>query len=322
MPTLFRTVIALVVAFGCVLFVLPACASHPDKTIPDEGATELEPTSEHSLTAESSPVEIASHLDWAESNHVQTRELSRHFPDMSWEEAYAIQRVRFDQRQATDPIAGWKIGWSAQPDPSVPLEPAFGPVAESLVFSPAEPLSTSRFVNGSSGVEAEIVFWLKDDLPKPSIGVLDRDTVARAVHGVGAAIEFVNARVGPFEEHGADTRAHGVADNVYAAGVVLPEKSTALEAVDWAEVVGSISLRGKLKAESPSTVIMGKDPLEAMVWIANEVHKHGHELKAGQFVVTGTVVTPVGARAGDKLTVAFRGLGEVSIELVDGEGDQ
>ena len=291
-----------------------------------ESASEVAPTPSadtaapgiESLMPDATPEAIGAHLDWAEAHRVQTDALSRHFPEMTWEQAYEVQKLRFATRQNADPVAGWKIGWSAQWDPAVPVRPAFGPVAGSLVFSPDEPLDAGRFVNASPGVEAEVVFWLAEDLPPSPDGPLKREDIAAAVRGVAAAIDFVNPRVGPHGADGPDTRAHGVADNVYAAGVVLPSATVPIDSVDWSRVTGRLTIDGEVRGEAKATVIMGRDPLEALVWLANEMHTYGHRLQAGQFVVTGTVLTPVGATSGDTATVSFTELGEVSISFTDG----
>jgi 2-keto-4-pentenoate hydratase len=60
---------------------------------------------------------------------------------------------------------------------------------------------------------------------------------------------------------------------------------------------------------------MAKDPVEAVVWLANELPKHGLYLRANDFVVSGTVVGPPPARAGDKVKVSFTTLGSVGFQM-------
>ena len=34
---------------------------------------------------------------------------------------------------------------------------------------------------------------------------------------------------------------------------------------------------------------MGRDPIQGVVWLANELLKYGYQLNAGDFVITGSV---------------------------------
>lgn len=60
-----------------------------------------------------------------------------------------------------------------------------------------------------------------------------------------------------------------------------------------------------------------EDPLAALVWAANELPKWGMHLKAGEFVLSGTVCPPLPVRAGDSAIVSFTSLGSVSAAFVD-----
>ena len=257
------------------------------------------------LAADASVAEVAEHMLTARRSGRSTRVLAQQFPDLSRERAYEIQRQELVE-QGEDAQVGWKIGWSRVLDPRTPVDPVFGYVLRSDVFESGDPVAADRFVNGSTGVEAEVAIWIDRDLPGPSH---TREDVEAAVGKVAPAIEFVSSRVPSPHPH-----EHAIVDNVYHAGVVLGG-AVDMSSVDFSTERGRITINGEEKAQGTTRSIMGRDPLEAVLWLANELPKYGRQLSAGQFVVTGTVLTPPPAVAGDHATVTFSTLGSVEIDI-------
>jgi 2-keto-4-pentenoate hydratase len=249
------------------------------------------------------------HLYQAEMEQEATDALTTHFPELSRERAYAIQKLRLEHREQSSRRVGWKIGWSRQANPEDELDPVVGHIMEDRVFAEDEPLSTRYFTEGSTGAEAEVVFYLNRDLPGPEVSA---EEVADAVEAVGVAMEFVSGRL--TQPH---TREHAIADNVYGAGVVLGAERFPLDEVDLTAEIGRVEVNGEVAAEGPATSIMGEDPFAALVWIANELPKRGWHLEAGDFVVTGTVLAPPPVEAGDSARVVFTNLGSVSADFVE-----
>ena len=66
-----------------------------------------------------------------------------------------------------------------------------------------------------------------------------------------------------------------------------------------------------------ATRIMGRDPIEGLVWAANELPKYSMHLEAGQFIVSGTVCPPLPVSAGDRASVAFTAMGSLNATLVE-----
>jgi len=262
-----------------------------------------------SLSPSSTDAEIMEHLYRAELEQKATDALTSHFPEITRDRAYAIQKLRLAHREQSSRRVGWKIGWSRLANPEDELDPVVGHVMEDRLFPEGEPLSTRYFVEGTTGAEAEVVFYLNKDLPGPEVSA---EELADAVEAVGAAMEFVSGRLTQPHE-----REHAVADNVYGAGVVLGAQRFDLDDVDFSGEIGQVEVNGIIEQEGPATSIMGKDPFEALVWIANELPKRGMHLHAGDFVVTGTVCVPPPVKAGDSARVLFTSLGSVSVEFAN-----
>src|SRR6185312_6805647 len=55
------------------------------------------------------------------------------------------------------------------------------------------------------------------------------------------------------------------------------------------------------------------DPLNALSWLANRRAAEGNPLRAGQVVMTGSLVATQYAVAGDRVTVTIEGLGQAEL---------
>ena len=57
-------------------------------------------------------------------------------------------------------------------------------------------------------------------------------------------------------------------------------------------------------------------PLEALAWLANSRLRHGLDpLKAGEFVLLGSVVETKWLQAGDRVRIEIEKLGDVSLSV-------
>ena len=141
---------------------------------------------------------------------------------------------------------------------------------------------------------------------------MTREDVIEAIESVGIAMEFVNWRA--MEPN---TRAHAIADNGIAAGVVLAERRYNVSDLDFTRIEGSVTVNSAESSTGKATSIMGVDPIEGLLWAANELPKYGMHLKAGQFIVSGTVCPPLPVSAGDSASIAFTGMGSLNATFIE-----
>ena len=261
------------------------------------------------LDADASNEQIMLHMLQAANTQQQTDALARYFPEMQRKRAYAIQRLRLEHGKRTGTHVGWKLGWTRLADPNEILDPIVGHYFDDRVFAEGTPVSTRFFTTGVSAAEPEIVFYLKHDLPGPAVS---REDLVAAIDSVGIAMEFVNWRAAEPR-----TREHAVADNGIASGVVLGADRHPLDSIDFSAMVGRVVVNGADESEGPATSIMGEDPLAGLLWAANELPKWGMQLRAGDFVLSGTVCVPLPVTAGDSATVSFTDLGSISAAFVE-----
>jgi 2-keto-4-pentenoate hydratase len=268
---------------------------------------QLDGTSVALLKPDSGDAEIVAHMMQHEQNQTQTAALAINFPDLTREHAYAIQRLRLEQTSVAEPHVGWKLGWTRLSEPGALLDPIVGHYVESRVYSQGESVSTRFFTSGTASAEPEIVFYLGKDLPGPVVTI---EQLIDAIESVGIAMEFVNWRA--LEPR---TREHAIADNGIAAGVVLANSRFKLSELDFSRIEGNVTVNGAISNSGHATSIMGEDPLAGLLWAANELPKYGMYLKAGQFVVSGTVCVPLPVSAGDNARISFTGMGSLDVEF-------
>jgi 2-keto-4-pentenoate hydratase len=73
-------------------------------------------------------------------------------------------------------------------------------------------------------------------------------------------------------------------------------------------------VNGETVAEGSGANVLG-DPVEALVWLANDQRERGAGLLAGQVVITGSCTGVNMAVAGDRVRADFGELGAVELEF-------
>jgi 2-keto-4-pentenoate hydratase len=229
-------------------------------------------------------------------------------PPSTLEEAYAIQ-ARVAQLSGRA-IRGFKIGsTSAEAQKLLGTDrPGSGPLLEGFVHdSPAKVHLTPQHM---PAVEAEFAYRLGRDLPSKSTPYT-RDDVIAALSGVAPAIEVVGSRfAGGLAGKGRfRITADGGANIAFIAG---PWHSDA-PGRDLREHGARMLINGKVHGEGTGSRVLG-DPLEALVWIAEQQSRAGRGLFAGEIISTGTCTGVDRVHPGDRVSADFGTLGTVDVE--------
>jgi 2-oxo-3-hexenedioate decarboxylase/2-keto-4-pentenoate hydratase len=160
------------------------------------------------------------------------------------------------------------------------------------------------------GVECEIVVWLGEDLLCPS-GECSPAQAAAAVQACGTAIEIVEDRYVDYRTLGAPTL---IADDFFNAGCVLGEQHEDLAAEDLRSVSGVMVIDGIEVGRGRGSDILG-DPLNALAWLAASRGRRGRPLRAGEFVLLGSMVQTMWVSKGSTVRIEVAPLGEVALQL-------
>lgn len=254
---------------------------------------------------------IVEYLLKAEREKNITEALSIHFPGMSRTMAYDIQNAILKIKEITDERIGWKVGYSRVTEAGATPDPVYGHMMESGLGEPGVTVIAGNYARGAPYIEAEIAFRVNRDLTGP---VVTRSELVDAIDGVAPAIELVSGWVqaAPGHEH---TRNHDIAGNVTHVGLVPGAKWWPVDEVDFSKVAVRVEIDGLTTAEGHATLIMGEDPIASAVWLANELPKYGHHLRAGDIIITGTVLDPPRLERGSTARAVFETLGDIEVSV-------
>jgi len=227
-------------------------------------------------------------------------------------DGYAIQRALHAVLEAAGQgsCSGHKIGCTT-PVMQAYLgidHPCAGEVFAATVFESGAQVPLQRFHR--AGVECEIAARLGADLPARD-GGHDRDSVAAAVETVMAGIELVDDR---YRDYTALPVPVLIADDFFNAGVVLGTPVTDWRGLDLAAIEGVMTIDGEEAGRGTGADILGH-PFNALAWLADHRAAVGTPLRAGEFVMLGSVVKTVWIERASTVTISFEGLGDVSVTL-------
>ena len=225
-------------------------------------------------------------------------------------DAYVVQRafVRRQMQARQAGAAGYKIGLTSKRMQAMCGidSPIAGVVLADRVHASGARLDAQAY--GRLGLEFEIAVRLKRDLAPQSPPSLAE--VAAAVGAVCPAIELIDDR-------GADYRALDVqslvADNSWNAGIVLGEFVPAWP--DLAAVEGEVSVDGRALDRGSGGDVLGH-PFHPVAWLAGHLAALGGGLRAGDVVMTGSIVTTKFPDQPTSYRFEVAGLGSVTATVV------
>ncbi len=222
-------------------------------------------------------------------------------------EGYRIQRAVHDLLLPyVGALVGYKIGCTSavmQQYLDIP-HPCGGGVFAKGVHASGARLRAKDFVR--VGVECEIAVRLGRDLAA-SEAPFTAEWVAEAIEAYLPAIEIVDDRYVDWQTLGAPTL---VADDFFAAGCVLGKPVARVGVPDVLHVVGRALINGVEVGRGSGTDVLGH-PHNALAWLANHLAADGKSLRAGQLVLTGSLVKTVWLNARDEVVMELEGLGRV-----------
>lgn len=208
-------------------------------------------------------------------------------------------------------VVGWKIAaTSAAGQKHIGVDgPLAGPLLANRVL--ADGATVPLDGNIMMVAEAEFAFKFAHALPT-RMNPYTQDEVLAAVESLHPAIEVPDSRYNDFVKVGA---AQLIADTACADWFVLGAPSPA----DWRSrnlVTHEVAAyrNGEKVATGSGLNVLG-DPRIALAWLVNELRIYADGIAAGQFVTTGTCVTPVPIRRGDKVRVDFGDFGTADVTL-------
>jgi len=248
--------------------------------------------------------------------------VSRQFPDVTLDDAYAIQAAWVAlQVESGAVVRGKKIGLTSRAMQQAMKidEPDYGILFDYMFIPDGGSLAMAHHVDPK--IEVELAFVLGSDLNSADVTAED---VYDATDHVVAALELIDARSYRVHPDDGATRTvrDTIADNAANAGIVVGDVKVDVDTVRHGELrwAGAICSRNGVVEETGVAAGVLGDPVQGVVWLAQRLHGLGIPLTAGETVLAGSFTRPLDCRVGDEFHVDFSSpaldLGVITMSVV------
>lgn len=258
---------------------------------------------------------LAAELHRAEQHREQIRQPSLAHPEMTVEDAYAIQRRWVAKKIAEGRVLkGHKIGLTsrAMQVSSQIDEPDYGALLDDMFFSEGGDIPLDRFI--VPRLEVELAFVLARPLRGPDCTLFD---VLNATDYVIPALEIIDARC-----HNVDPQTQRprkvfdtISDNAASAGVVMGGRAVRVDALDLRWVSALLYRNGVIEESGVAAGVLNH-PANGVAWLANKLAAHDVPLEAGQVILSGSFTRPVAVRRGDTFHVDYGVMGSIGCRFI------
>ena len=262
------------------------------------------------MTLDRATVEaLAERLLAAERTRTPIAKLTDDYPQLDWDDAYAIQNtIRQAKLAAGIRCAGFKAGLTskAKIKQMNVSEPVFGFLTDAGAYADGGEIPVDRYI--APRIEAEIAFVTRYELVGPACHLAQ---VLAATDFVLPAVELLDSRYENFRFDLVSV----VADNTSAAGFVTGGRPRLLEEVDLPTLGLVVEKNGKVVEVGAGAAVLGH-PAEAVAMLANSLARRGEVIPAGSFILSGGITAAISVARGDCINVRIQELGSVSLRFV------
>jgi 2-oxo-3-hexenedioate decarboxylase len=252
---------------------------------------------------------LAEHLENCELEAHDTLKITNDYPDMDWDDAYAIQdQIRRRKTARGARIVGFKAGLTSrakmkQMEVDVPC---FGFLADYFAVPDGGECQVAQLIHPK--VEPEIAFVTKRALRGPGCHAA---AVLAATDFVLPGIEVIDSRYRDFKF---DLKSV-IADNTSAARFVVGGNPMPVSEVDLRTVGIVLEKNGQPLAFGAGAAVLGH-PASAIAMLANHLGQRGEEIPAGSLILSGGITEAVSVEAGDAVCLRVQGMGSVGMRFV------
>jgi 2-oxo-hept-3-ene-1,7-dioate hydratase len=260
------------------------------------------------MLSESDRKKAADILMTAERERKQAVQLSTTWPNITFEDAYAVSTEVANRKIAAGAkLIGHKVGLTskAMQRSSQIEEPDYGHLFDYMLIPDGSQIAHATYCRPR--VEVELAFVLGKTLKGPGIGLPE---VLRATEYVIPAMEIVDARL-------QDPRKifDTIADNGAAAGIVIGGRPVGPMDVDLRMIGGIMYRNSEIEETGIAAGVLGH-PAMGVAWLANKLGQHDVALEPGHLVLAGSFTRVVFAQKGDTLHGDFGPLGGIAVQFV------
>ncbi len=239
------------------------------------------------------------------------RRVTLEHPDMTIEDAYAVQRA-WVARQVADGarVIGHKVGLTSRAMQQAMHidEPDFGVLLDHMQIPDGGTIRAADHLDPK--LEVELAFVLGGGLGGPDVTAAD---VLAATAYVSPALELIDARSHRRDPVDGVTRTvrDTIADNAANSGVVLGTERVDPTAVDLRWVPAVLSRNGVVEETGVAAGVLN-NPVNGIVWLTRKFAPFDTALEPGQVVLAGSFTRPVPVAPGDTIHGDYGHLGSIT----------
>jgi 2-oxo-hept-3-ene-1,7-dioate hydratase len=258
---------------------------------------------------------LAQRLDDAERSKSLIAAFTREYPDLTIEDAYAIQRAWTKLQLSRGRIVrGHKIGLTSKAMQNAVgiSEPDYGVLFADMFYSDASPIPFDRF--RAPRIEVELAFVLKTPLEGPECTLFD---VLNATDYVTPALEILETRMHRVDPETKAPRKvmDTISDNAANAALVVGGRP--IRPLDFdLRWIGALLFRNGQIEETGIAAGVLNHPANGVAWLADRLAAQGEYLEAGEVVLAGSFTRPVDIIKGDTFHADYGQFGSVSCQFV------
>jgi 2-oxo-hept-3-ene-1,7-dioate hydratase len=252
----------------------------------------------------------AERLFIAEATGVQIGLLSIAYPEMTIDDAYAVQAALVTRKLASGrKRIGWKIGLTsrAMQEALKITTPDSGVLFDDMLFENGCSIPAGRFIQPR--IETEIAFRMRADLSGADVDAAD---VLAATGWCAPALEILDTRICRSDPKTKILRSvcDTISDNAANAGIILGQERHDPADIDR-RFAGCILTRDGIVEETGLAAGVLGDPATSVAWLVMRLNRYGQGLKAGDIVLSGSFIRPVEALPGSQFHADFGSLGTI-----------
>jgi 2-keto-4-pentenoate hydratase len=204
------------------------------------------------------------------------------------EKMLAARQKRLD---AGEKSIGWKVGFGAPASlQSLGLEmPLVGFLTDAVLQRSDSTISVVGWTKPAA--EPEVAVYLKKDLP----ALVDRETAQKSISALGPAIELADVHFPPQDIEAI------LAGNIYNRHVILGKSDMSRAGCNMNGLVGKVYRNEQETAVVTELQAMTGNFVDIVQYVANLLLSVGEMLRAGEVIITGSIVPPLWIESAEKV---------------------
>jgi 2-keto-4-pentenoate hydratase len=213
-----------------------------------------------------------------------------------------------------DSIAGWKVGWIAEPHSTTyGAQRLVGPIFRKAVLraQPGATCDVPVFARGFAAVEAEFVFQLCKDTPS-NVAEWTAETARRFVRTMYVGVEIASSPLQNINDFGPAVVASDFGNN---AGLLIGTEVPDWEARPPDTMHCETRIDGEVVGQGTAAAVSG-GPLAALAFALRCNSLRDRPLRAGDFVSTGAATGVHSIGVGQIAEAIFTGIGTLKCRTV------